>query len=117
MSHLSADKVGTAQSGKDLLNVVMGKPMGFGTVKPPALIEEFIWHFDKNSIILDPCCAKHKMAGDMLRFIYEPIDEIHDIGYGMYFTADNDNEAYKEVFGIIFKAMGQEQHYKKMSDE
>lgn len=49
----SANQVGTAQSGKDVLNTIMGKPIGFDTVKPPALIEELLSHFDKNSIILD----------------------------------------------------------------
>lgn len=52
-SHLNANQYGTAQSGKDLLNEVMGKPIGFDTVKPPALIEELISHFSNNSIILD----------------------------------------------------------------
>ena len=31
----------------------MGKPIGFDTVKPAALIEELLSHFNKNSIILD----------------------------------------------------------------
>ena len=52
-SHLNASQFGTAQSGKDLLNVIMGKAIGFDTVKPPELIEELLSHFDKNSIILD----------------------------------------------------------------
>ena len=62
--------------------------------------------------------SKIRMANDILRFIYDPAeDEIHDIGDGMYFAADNDNESYKNVLEIVFKAMGQEQHYKKMSGE
>lgn len=52
-SHLRAEDVGTAQSGKELLNSVMGEPVGFDTVKPPALIEELLRHFDKDSIVLD----------------------------------------------------------------
>ncbi|MBR3746322.1 MAG: site-specific DNA-methyltransferase, partial [Selenomonadaceae bacterium] len=52
-SHLRADEVGTAQSGKELLNSIMGAQIGFDTVKPPALIEELIRHFDKNSLVLD----------------------------------------------------------------
>ena len=52
-SHLRADEVGTAQSGKELLNSIMGAQIGFDTVKPPALIEEVIRHFDKNSLVLD----------------------------------------------------------------
>lgn len=52
-SHFSAENVGSAQKGKDILNEVMGKAVGFDTVKPPRLIEELISHFPKNSIILD----------------------------------------------------------------
>lgn len=52
-SHLRAEDVGTAQSGKELLNSIMGKPLGFDTVKPPALIEELLCHLDKDSIVLD----------------------------------------------------------------
>ena len=52
-SHLSANQYGTAQSGKDLLNTIMERPIGFDTVKPPQLIEELISHFQKDSIILD----------------------------------------------------------------
>lgn len=52
-SHLRADEFGTAQSGKEILNSIMGEPIGFDTVKPPALIEELIRHLDKNSLVLD----------------------------------------------------------------
>ena len=52
-SHLRAEDVGTAQSGKELLNSIMGEAIGFDTVKPPALIEELIRHLGKNSIVLD----------------------------------------------------------------
>lgn len=52
-SHFPANKYGTAQTGKELLNQIMGKPIGFDTVKPPQLIEAIISHFPKNSIILD----------------------------------------------------------------
>jgi adenine-specific DNA-methyltransferase len=52
-SHLSASQFGTAQSGKDLLNAIMEKPIGFDTVKPMSLVAELLSHFNKNSIILD----------------------------------------------------------------
>lgn len=52
-SHLNATQFGTAQSGKDLLNEIMEKAIGFDTVKPPALIQELLSHFDENSIVLD----------------------------------------------------------------
>lgn len=52
-SHLRAEDVGTAQSGKEVLNSIMGEALGFDTVKPPTLIEELIRHLGKNSIVLD----------------------------------------------------------------
>jgi adenine-specific DNA-methyltransferase len=52
-SHFSASEVGSALSGKEELNNVMEKAVGFDTVKPPKLIEELISHFSSDSIILD----------------------------------------------------------------
>src|SRR5690554_6239443 len=52
-SHFPANQFGTAQSGKDLLNDILGSAVGFDTVKPPKLIEALLSYFDKNSIILD----------------------------------------------------------------
>jgi len=52
-SHLKAEEVGTAQSGKEILNSIMGEAIGFDTVKPPKLIEELIKHLPKDAIILD----------------------------------------------------------------
>lgn len=52
-SHFSAKEVGTAQVGKDELNTVLMKAVGFDTVKPVKLIKEILKHFDKNITILD----------------------------------------------------------------
>lgn len=52
-SHLKAEDVGTAQTGKEILNSVMGAAIGFDTVKPPKLIEELVKHLPKDSIVLD----------------------------------------------------------------
>lgn len=52
-SHLPANQFGTAQSGKELLNTIMEKAVGFDTVKPVELIKELISYFHKNAIILD----------------------------------------------------------------
>jgi adenine-specific DNA-methyltransferase len=52
-SHFTSKK-GTAQSGKDLLNKIMGKAVGFDTVKPTGVIEELLSHIpDNDAIILD----------------------------------------------------------------
>ena len=52
-SLLLAEQVKTAQTGKDELNRVLGKAVGFDTVKPLALIKELIGHFSKDVTILD----------------------------------------------------------------
>ena len=45
--------VGTAQKGKDELNFVMSKSVGFDTVKPTDLIINLLSHFENNITILD----------------------------------------------------------------
>lgn len=52
-SHFTADAVGTAQSGKDELNNILGRAAGFDTVKPVSLIKELLMHFPKSITILD----------------------------------------------------------------
>ena len=52
-SHFNASEVGSALLGKEILNEVMGRAIGFDTVKPPKLIEELLSHFPNDSIILD----------------------------------------------------------------
>lgn len=52
-SHLSAKEAGTAKSGKDLLNNIMGRAIGFDTVKPIELIKILLSHFDDNILVLD----------------------------------------------------------------
>lgn len=52
-SLLLAEQVKTAQTGKDELNKILDKAVGFDTVKPTALIKELLSHFDKNITVLD----------------------------------------------------------------
>lgn len=52
-SLLLANIVGTAQKGKDELNTIMQKSIGFDTVKPVNLLKYILKLFDKKSIILD----------------------------------------------------------------
>lgn len=52
-SHLSAKEAGTAQSGKALLNDIMGKAVGFDTVKPVELIKTLLSHLKENALVLD----------------------------------------------------------------
>jgi adenine-specific DNA-methyltransferase len=48
-----ADTVGTAQTGKDELNSIMEKPMGFDTVKPTSLIKKLISYMGDSYTVLD----------------------------------------------------------------
>ena len=52
-SLLLAEQVKTAQTGKDELNKILDKAVGFDTVKPTALIRELLSHFDKDVAVLD----------------------------------------------------------------
>lgn len=52
-SHLRADEVGTAQTGKEELNKIVNKAVGFDTVKPVNLIKEILCHLPKESVVLD----------------------------------------------------------------
>ena len=66
-SHLPASHVGTARSGKELLNEIMERAVGFDTVKPPRLIEELLSHFDKNAIIIDSFAGSGTTAHAILK--------------------------------------------------
>ncbi|MBR5913447.1 MAG: site-specific DNA-methyltransferase [Selenomonadaceae bacterium] len=53
-SFLPVEKFGTAQTGKEELNSIMEKILGFDTVKPTALIKKFLFHTtDEESIVMD----------------------------------------------------------------
>lgn len=52
-SHFSSTDVGTAQNGKEELNKVFDKAVGFDTVKPIKLISELLSHFFNSATILD----------------------------------------------------------------
>ena len=52
-SHFQANEVGTAQNGKEELNNILNRAVGFDTVKPTKLIKEILSHFNKNITVLD----------------------------------------------------------------
>lgn len=52
-SLFTAEMVGTAQSGKDELNKIMGKAVGFDTVKPTTLIDKLLSYMGSNFTVLD----------------------------------------------------------------
>ena len=58
-----------------------------------------------------------RLARDMLKYIYDEPSEYHDTSDDLFFTPDNDISMLKSVFRQVFEAMGQIQHYQKMSGE
>ena len=52
-SHFTAVIVGTGQNGKRELHEILGRDVGFDTVKPVSLIEELINHFPDDVLALD----------------------------------------------------------------
>ncbi len=52
-SHISSKDAGTAQNGKDELNTILEKAVGFDTVKPVNLITQLASHFKNNITVLD----------------------------------------------------------------
>ena len=52
-SLLLANKVGTAQTGKDSLNTLMGQSVGFDTVKSVELMKELLSYLGDDYIVLD----------------------------------------------------------------
>jgi len=61
--------------------------------------------------------SKMKLVDDMLQSVYDAHvvgDSVDDM---IYFPAPDNNNDYKDAFRDVFKAMGQEAHYSKMSGE
>ncbi|HAE62558.1 MAG TPA: site-specific DNA-methyltransferase [Eubacteriaceae bacterium] len=52
-SLLLANEVGTAQTGKDELNSIMDRPIGFDTVKPTQLIKKIVSYLGKETTVMD----------------------------------------------------------------
>lgn len=52
-SLLLAETVGTAQTGKDELNSLLGTPIGFDTVKPTSLIKKLLSYLGDNYTVMD----------------------------------------------------------------
>lgn len=61
--------------------------------------------------------SKIKLVDEMLRSTYESPIENDSIDNMIYYPASNNSSDYKEAFRALFKAMGQEAHYAKMSGE
>ena len=52
-SHLPAEDVGTALTGKDEVNEILGKAAGFDTIKPVNLLTKLLSYFENNICVCD----------------------------------------------------------------
>jgi len=52
-SHLDASSYGTAQTGKKELNELMGRPIGFDTVKPTSLLGHLLSKVEPDAVVFD----------------------------------------------------------------
>lgn len=105
-SLMLATDVGTAQTGKDELNTIMGAPMGFDTVKPIGLMKKIISYIEKDAIILDfysgsgttgvATMLLNEEDGGNRKFILVQTDKIQD-GYD---TSDAYKAGYKNICEI-----------------
>lgn len=66
-SLFGAGEYGTAQTGKDELNSIMGKPIGFDTVKSIQLMKELLFHLGKEYTVLDFFSGSATTAHAMLK--------------------------------------------------
>ena len=65
---VDADKSGTAETGKNLLNAILGNTHGFDTVKPPEIIERLLSAVTaSNAIILDSFAGSGTTAHAVLK--------------------------------------------------
>lgn len=100
-SLLTADAVGTAQTGKDELNKLMGTPVGFDTVKPTQLIKKLLSYLGKDYCVLDffsgsgttahAAMALNKEDGGTRKFIMVQIPE----------KCSEDSDAFKAGYNTI----------------
>lgn len=100
-SHFDSDSVGTAEDGKDELYTLLGKKIGFDTVKPVDLITNILEYLPNNILVLDFFAGSgttgqaiielnlHK-GGDR-KFILVQIPEL----------TDKESDAYKEGYKKI----------------
>ena len=58
-----------------------------------------------------------RLVVDILQNIHDSVVFEDSIGEMIYFPAPKTKTDYKEAFRFVFKVMGQEQHYAKMSGE
>lgn len=99
-SHITAKEGGTAQSGKDELNCILGRAVGFDTVKPVNLIKSLLSHFPDDCTVLDFFAGSGTTAQAVLELN-------RDGGQRRFILCTNDDSnicsqiAYPRIYALI----------------
>lgn len=100
-SLFTADTVGTAQTGKDELNKLMGTSVGFDTVKPVKLIKKLLSYIGKNYYVLDFFSGSATTAHAVMQLNAEDGGSRKFIMVQLPELTDEKSEAYKAGYKNI----------------
>lgn len=100
-SLLSANEVGTAQTGKDELNSIMGASIGFDTVKSLSFIKELLFHLGNDYIILDFFSGSGTTAHAAMQLNFEDGGQRNFIMVQLPETTAEDSDAFKAGYRNI----------------
>lgn len=100
-SLMLADIVGTAQTGKDELNNLLGIAIGFDTVKPTKLIKKLLSYMGKNFIIMDFFSGSATSAHAVMQLNAEDGGNRKFIMVQLPEKTDEESEAYKAGYKNI----------------
>lgn len=100
-SLFTADMVGTAQTGKDELNKLMGTSVGFDTVKPTKLIKTLLSFIGKDYYVLDFFSGSASTAHAVMELNAEDGGKRKFIMIQLPEVTDEKSEAYKAGYQNI----------------
>ncbi len=100
-SLLNADDVGTAQTGKEELNIIMGSPIGFDTVKPVRLLKKLISYHGDSPLVLDFFSGSATTAHAVMQLNAEDGGHRKFIMVQLPEPCDEKSEAYKAGYPNI----------------
>ena len=102
-SLFSAQDVGTAQTGKDELNKLMGTNIGFDTVKPTKLIKKLLSYLGNDFIVLDFFSGSGTTAAATLMLNAECKKNIKFIAVQIDENCDEKSDAFKAGYKNIYE--------------
>ena len=100
-SLFTADSVGTAQTGKEELNSLMGTSLGFDTVKPTSLMKKLLSYLGNNYTVLDFFSGTASTADALLQLNAETNGNRNFIMVQLQEPCAENSEASKAGFNTI----------------